>query len=40
MYKLASYYHAHAKQELPYYSIGKLSEEVCDVIIDAHLNLG
>ena len=39
MYKLASYYHAHAKQELPYYSIGKSSEEVCDVIIDAHLNL-
>lgn len=38
MYKLSSYYHAHAKQELPYYGIGKSSEEIRDIIIDAHLN--
>jgi hypothetical protein len=38
MHKLSSYYHAHAKQELPYFSIGKSSEEIRDIIIDAHLN--
>ncbi|GET04509.1 hypothetical protein GLOIN_2v1867436 [Rhizophagus clarus] len=39
MYKLSSYYHAHAKQELPYYNIEKSNEEVHDIIVDAHLNL-
>ncbi|GBB85291.1 hypothetical protein RclHR1_11850006 [Rhizophagus clarus] len=39
MYKLLAYYHAHAKQELPYYSIGKSNEEVHDIIVDAYLNL-
>jgi hypothetical protein len=38
MYKLSAYYHAHAKQELPYYSLGKSSEEVRNIIVDAHLN--
>lgn len=39
MYKLSAYCHAHAKQELPYYSIGKSSEEMHDIIVDAYLNL-
>jgi hypothetical protein len=39
MYKLSAYCHAHAKQELPYYSIEKSSKEVRDIIIDAYLNL-
>ena len=38
MYKLSAYYHAYAKQELPYYSIGKTSEEIRDILVDAHLN--
>ena len=39
MYKLSSYYYANARQELSYYSIGKSSEEIRNIIIDAHLNL-
>ncbi|CAI2191113.1 1635_t:CDS:1 [Funneliformis geosporum] len=38
MYKLSAYYHAYAKQELPYYSIGKISEEICNILVDAYLN--
>src|SRR6266511_2673003 len=38
MYKLSAYYHAHAKQELPYYGIGKISEEIHNILVDAHLN--
>jgi hypothetical protein len=36
---MLSYYHAYAKRELPYYSIRKSSEEVRNIIINAHLNL-
>jgi hypothetical protein len=39
MYKLSAYCHIHVKQELPYYSIEKSSEEVHDIIIDTYLNL-
>ena len=39
MYKLSSYYYANARQELSYYGIGKSSEEIRNIIIDAHLNL-
>lgn len=38
MYKLSAYYHSFAKQELPYYSIGKTSEEIRNILVDAHLN--
>jgi hypothetical protein len=38
MYKLSSYYHAAAKKELPYYSIGKSAEEVHEILVNAHLN--
>jgi hypothetical protein len=38
MYKLSAYYNAHAKQELPYYSIEKTSDEICEILVDAHLN--
>ena len=38
MYKLSAYYHAHAKQELPYYSIKKTSDEICEILVNAHLN--
>ena len=38
MYKLSAYYHAHAKQELPYYGVGKTSEEIHNILVDAHLN--
>src|SRR5271154_131615 len=38
MYKLSSYYHANAKKELPYYGAGKSSEEIHEILIDAHMN--
>jgi hypothetical protein len=38
MYKLSSYYHANAKKELPYYGSEKSTEEIQQIIIDAHLN--
>jgi hypothetical protein len=38
MYKLAAYYHTHAKQELPYYGAGKTVDEIYDILIDANLN--
>lgn len=38
MYKLSSYYHANAKKELPYYSIKKSTEEIHQILVDAHLN--
>ena len=37
MYKLSTYYHAHAKQELPYYSIEKTSDQICEILVNAHL---
>ncbi|CAG8723625.1 5049_t:CDS:2, partial [Rhizophagus irregularis] len=46
MHKLSAYYHAHAKQELPYYGIEKTNEEIPrifdkedDLIISKELNL-
>src|SRR5260363_237855 len=39
MQKLASYYNSHAKQELPYYSIEKTSNEVYEIIVNKNLNL-
>ncbi|GBB85293.1 hypothetical protein RclHR1_11850008 [Rhizophagus clarus] len=39
IYKLSAYYHAHAKQELPYYNIGKSNEKVHNIIVDTYLNL-
>src|SRR6266542_838898 len=38
IYKLSAYYHAHAKQELPYYGVGKTSEEIYNILVDTHLN--
>jgi hypothetical protein len=38
MYKLSSYYHAQAKAELPYYGIGKSTEEVHEILVNVHLN--
>ena len=38
MYKLSAYYHANAKKELPYYSIKKSTEEIHQILVDAHLN--
>ena len=38
MHKLSAYYHAHAKQELPYYSIKKTSDEICEILVNTHLN--
>ncbi|RGB32134.1 hypothetical protein C1646_763258 [Rhizophagus diaphanus] len=38
MHKLSTYYHAHAKQELAYYGIGKTNEEIRNILVDAHLN--
>ncbi|PKB96716.1 hypothetical protein RhiirA5_385157 [Rhizophagus irregularis] len=40
MHKLSAYYHAHAKQELPYYGIGNTNEEIRNILVDAHLNPG
>jgi hAT family C-terminal dimerisation region len=37
MYKLSSYYHSHAKQELPYYSMEKTSDQICEILVNAHL---
>src|SRR4051812_32357315 len=34
MYKLSAYYHAHAKQELPYYGVEKTGEEIHDILVD------
>ena len=39
MYKLSAYYHAHTKQELPYYSIEKTSDKICEILVNVHLNL-
>ncbi|GES94625.1 ribonuclease H-like domain-containing protein [Rhizophagus clarus] len=39
MYKLSAYYHANAKKELPYYGIEKSTEEIHQILVDAHLNL-
>src|SRR4051812_37300070 len=38
MYKLSAYYHANVKKELPYYSIEKSTDEIHQILIDAHLN--
>ena len=38
MYKLSAYYHASAKKELPYYSVGKSANEIHKILINAHLN--
>ena len=38
MYKLSAYYHAHAKQELPYYGVEKTSEEIHNILVNTHLN--
>jgi hypothetical protein len=38
MYKLSSYYYAHAKKELPYFGAEKSSEEIHEILINAHLN--
>ena len=38
MYKLSAYYHANAKKELPYYGIEKSTEEIHQILVDAHLN--
>lgn len=38
MYKLSAYYHANAKKELPYYGAGKSTDEIHQILIDAHLN--
>ncbi|CAG8628466.1 16073_t:CDS:2 [Rhizophagus irregularis] len=38
MYKLSAYYHANVKKELPYYGIEKSTEEIHQILIDAHLN--
>jgi len=38
MYKLSAYYHASAKKELPYYSVGKSADEIHNILIDVHLN--
>jgi hypothetical protein len=38
MYKLSSYYYTHAKKELPYFSANKSSEEIHEILINAHLN--
>src|SRR2546421_432324 len=37
MYKLSAYYHASAKKELPYYGAKKSTEEIHQILIDAHL---
>ena len=37
MYKLSAYYHASAKKELPYYGAEKSTEEIHQILIDAHL---
>ena len=38
MYKLSAYYHASAKKELPYYGVEKSTEEIHQILVDAHLN--
>ena len=38
MHKLSAYYHASAKRELPYYGANKSTEEIHQILIDAHLN--
>jgi hypothetical protein len=38
MYKLSVYYHANAKKELPYYGTEKSTEEIHQILTDAHLN--
>src|SRR5438270_12811869 len=38
MYKLSAYYHAALKKELPNYGVGKSTEEIREILIDAHLN--
>ena len=38
MYKLSSYYYAQAKKELPYYSIGKSTEEIHEILVNEYLN--
>src|ERR1043165_1335057 len=38
MYKLSANYHASAKKELSYYSVGKSADEIHKILIDAHLN--
>ncbi|RIB12611.1 hypothetical protein C2G38_2200175 [Gigaspora rosea] len=39
MQKLASYYNSHAKQELPYYSIDKTSNEVYEILMNENLDV-
>ncbi|KAF0479575.1 zinc finger bed domain-containing protein 1-like [Gigaspora margarita] len=39
MQKLASYYNSHAKQELPYYSIEKTSNEVYEILMNENLDV-
>ncbi|GBB95512.1 hypothetical protein RclHR1_02550024 [Rhizophagus clarus] len=39
MYKLSAYYHANVKKELSYYGIEKSTEEIHQILVDAHLNL-
>ncbi|GES88063.1 ribonuclease H-like domain-containing protein [Rhizophagus clarus] len=38
MYKLSAYCHANAKKELPFYGIEKSTEEIHQILVDAHLN--
>ena len=38
MHKLSAYYHASAKRELPHYGANKSTEEVHQILVDAHLN--
>ena len=38
MYKLFAYYHAALKKELSNYGIGKSTEEIHQILVDAHLN--
>lgn len=38
MYKLSSYYHSNAKKELPHYGVGKSTDEINQILINAHLN--
>ncbi|CAB5369115.1 unnamed protein product [Rhizophagus irregularis] len=38
MYKLLAYYHANVKKELPYYGTEKSTEEIHQILTDAHLN--
>ncbi|CAG8746771.1 4372_t:CDS:1, partial [Cetraspora pellucida] len=38
MHKVSSYYYSHTKNELPYYSIKKLDNEIYKILVDEYLN--